>query len=247
MKEFANMDHTFPQDLNSHTLCLKCISRYQCINSNLTLAQVKQLSNVYVQKIYLKKGESLHHNGDKLQSIYSIRAGTLKTESSLSDGRHQVIKFHLPGEVVGLDGLQDGQHRTTSTALRDSEICRFNYHQLISEAKSYPALQENLDKLMSSMLNDAQNHIFILGSFNATEKLASFLFQFSKKLSSPDLPVNEFKLPMSREDLSSYLGITIETLSRSFSYLSDKKILRASNKNITVLEREKLEAIYCHE
>ena len=241
------MDDKSPQEFNSHAVCLKCISRYQCINSSLTLEQIKQLSNVYVQKIYLKKGESLHHNGDKLQSIYSIRAGTLKTESSLSDGRHQVIKFHLPGEVVGLDGLQDGQHRTTSTALRDSEICRFNYHQLISEAKSYPALQENLDKLMSSMLNDAQNHIFILGSFNATEKLASFLFQFSIKLNSVGLPSNEFHLPMSREDLSSYLGITVETLSRSFFHLSDKQILRVSNKNITVLERDKLKAIYSHE
>ena len=235
------MNHIYSREWNSHITCFKSIF------SSLTSEQISQLSNAYLQKIYLKKGESLHHNGDKLNSIYSIWNGALKTESSLADGRNQVIKFYLPGEVIGLDGLEDGHHHTSTIAIQDSGICRFNYQQLLREVKSYPAIQDNLDRLMSFMLNDAQNHIFILGCFNATEKLASFLFQISKKLSSSDLPVYEFKLPMSREDLSSYLGITIETLSRSFSYLSDKKILRANNRNITVFEREKLEAIYCHE
>lgn len=240
-RNWTIMDQIHSREWDSHIKCFKSIF------SSLTLEQISELSNAYLQKIYLKKGESLHHNGDKLNSIYSIWMGALKTESSLADGRNQVINFYLPGDVIGLDGLEDGHHRTSTIAIQDSGICRFNYQKLLRELKSFPGIQENLDRLMSFMLNDAQNHIFILGCFNATEKLASFLFQISKKLSSTDLPVNDFKLPMNREDLSSYLGITTETLSRSFADLSDKKILHASNRNITVFERDKLEAIYSHE
>lgn len=231
---------------NIHNSCSKCITRNRCINSSLSAEEVQELNNLYVQRISLKKGDNLYHNGDKLQSIYNIRAGTLKTEHSLPDGRQQVVKFCMTGELAGLDGLQDGTHHADTTALTDCEICCINYEQLQKMSRSFPALQKNLDCLMSTILNDIQDHIFLLGSLTANEKLAHFLIQYTKKIASHGYSMEEFKLPMNREELSSYLGVTIETLSRSFTYMDDHKIIEASNKHIKILSREKLEAIYNH-
>lgn len=240
------MDRILSSSSSTHHTCFQCISRHRCINSSLTAEQIDQLSNLYVKKITLKKGKNLYHNGDKLHSIYNIRAGILKSESSYADGRQQVIKFYSPGELAGLDGLQDGHHQTATTALTNSEVCCINYPQLLNAAKSYPALQANLDRLMSTLLNDTQAHIFLLACFNANEKLAQFLIEFSNKINALDVSSDEFHLPMNRGELSSYLGITIETLSRSFSYLINKKILAVRNKRIAVLQKDKLKSVFIH-
>ena len=100
---------------------------------------------------------------------------------------------------------------------------------------------------MSSILNSVQEPIFLLGCLNTSEKLASFLLQFSDKLAAHGFSSKEFHLPMNREELSSYLGITIETLSRSFTYLTSQKILGNSNQNITIIQEEKLEAVHIKE
>ena len=231
---------------NIHNSCSKCITRKKCINSSLTAEEASHLNNLYVQRINLKKGDTLYHNGDKLLSIYNIRAGVLKTEYSLPDGRQQVVKFMMPGELAGLDGIQDGKHHSDTSALTDSEICCINYDQLQKISKEFPVLQKNLDCLMSSILNEIQDHIFLLGSLSANEKLAHFLIQYSNKLASHGYSPQEFKLTMNREELSSYLGVTIETLSRAFTHMVDRKIIEASNKNIKVMSRAHLESLDNH-
>ena len=231
---------------NKYNSCSKCITRKECINSSLTPEETLHLNNLYVQRINLKKGDTLYRNGDKLLSIYNIRAGVLKTEYSLPDGRQQVVKFLMPGELAGLDGIQHGKHHSDTTALTDSEICCINYDQLQKMSLDFPVLQKNLDCLMSSILNEIQDHIFLLGSLSANEKLAHFLIQYSNKLASHGYSPQEFKLPMNREELSSYLGVTIETLSRAFTHMVDKKIIAASNKNIKVTSRAELESLDNH-
>jgi len=99
---------------------------------------------------------------------------------------------------------------------------------------------------MSSILNEIQDHIFLLGSLSANEKLAHFLIQYSNKLASHGYSPQEFKLPMNREELSSYLGVTIETLSRAFSHMVDNKIIEARNRNIKVTSRAHLESLDNH-
>ena len=231
---------------NIHNPCSKCVTRKNCINSSLTSEEVKHLNNLYVQKINLKKGDTLYNNGDNLLSIYNIRAGVLKTEYSLPDGRQQVVKFMMPGELAGLDGIQDGKHHENTSALTDSEICCINYDQLQKISKTFPNLQKNLDCLMSSILNEIQDHIFLLGSLSANEKLSYFLIQYSKKLASHGYSSHEFKLPMNREELSSYLGVTIETLSRAFTYMIDSNMIEASNKKIKFISNARLESLDNH-
>lgn len=230
--------------VNKQHSCLNCISKSRCLNSYLDPEQIKKLYNLNIQKITLKKGEKLFRDGDKLKSIYNIRAGILKTEISHADGKHQVIKFNLPGELTGLDGLEDGHHHTEVTALMTSEICCFNYEQLLRASQMYPSLSENLDRLMSSLLNEIQEHVFLLGGLNSIEKLSSFLLEFSNKMKMYGFSNQHFNLPMNREELASYLGITIETLSRSLTHLNKINILETSNKKIRILKMDELESIY---
>ena len=242
-RESARMDQITTPRSSKHHPCLECISRFQCLNSCLTPEQIGKLNNLYVKKISLKRGESLYRNGDKLNSIYNVRAGVLKNELNHADGRQQVIKFYFPGELTGLDGIQDGRYRTETSALTDAEVCCFNYQELLSVANTYPTLQKNLDQLISSILNSVHEHLFLLGFLNASEKLAIFLLQFADKLEDHGFSSKEFYLPMNREELSSYLGITIETLSRSFTHLTKSNILETSNKKIVILQKEKLKSI----
>lgn len=235
--------HSQNQTLKTYNACLRCVTRNNCINACLSNKEVETLNNLYVQRINLGKGDSLYHNGDRHQSIFNIRAGILKMEHSLEDGRQQLIRFCFPGELTGLDGLQDGQHHTETTALVDSEICCINFDQFRKISTQYPSLQKSLDQKMSLILNDIQDHIFLLGCLSSNEKLAHFLIEFSKKIGIKNQPVDMFKLPMNREELSSYLGMTVETLSRTFTYMSDNQIILARNKNIKILSFDKLNRI----
>lgn len=108
----------------------------------------------------------------------------------------------------------------------------------------YPSLSENLDRLMSSLLNEIQEHVFLLGGLNSIEKLSSFLLEFSNKMRMHGFSDQHLKLPMNREELASYLGITIETLSRSLTHLNKINILETSNKKIRILKMDELESIY---
>ena len=227
----------------SYNACAKCVTRHNCINSCLSNIEVENLNNLFIQRISLRRGENLYHNGDKHQSIFNIRAGVLKMEHSLADGRQQLIKFCMPGELAGLDGLQDGKHHNETTALVDSDICCINFDQFKKITNQFPSLQQSLDQKMSLILNDIQDHIFLLGCLSSNEKLAHFIIELSKKIGQENCPAELFKLPMNREELSSYLGMTVETLSRSFTYMAKNKIIQVRNKNIKIISFDKLTAL----
>jgi len=228
---------------NAHNSCVKCINRKNCINSILSEDEVSELTNVYAQRIHLKKGENLYRNGGKLTSIYNIRVGVIKTEYTLPDGRQQVVKFNMPGDLIGIDGIQDGKYHSDTYALVDTEICSINFTELQKMASKIPSLQRKLDGHMSGILNEIQDHIFLLGSLSSNEKLAHFLLHYSYKLDQLNYKSDDFSLPMNREELSSYLGVTVETLSRTFTNFVDEGFIAARNKHIKIISSERLNQI----
>jgi CRP/FNR family transcriptional regulator len=168
--------------------------------------------------------------------VYSIRFGTLKTEYCLEDGRQQVIGFHLPGEILGLDGIGDGHYQSEAIALEESEVCIIRYEAFEDLARQIPMLQKQFHRILSRELTQDQRHLLSLGSLRAEERLATFLLNLSQRLAARGYLNNEFDLRMSRVEIGSYLGMQIETVSRMLSRFAESGLIQIKQRHIKLID-----------
>ena len=112
------------------TQCSTCHLKDLCLPCGLSGNDVQRLDGLKFARRRVKEGEGLYHEGDRFQFIYAVRSGTFKSVLTLKDGREQVTGFHMAGELMGLDGLAQGSHASSATALEDAEICSIPYAQL---------------------------------------------------------------------------------------------------------------------
>jgi len=217
-----------------------------CLPVGLSVEDVAIVDTLVTERLRLKKGETLYRQGDVLSAIYGLRYGTLKTQTALSDGREQITGFHLPGEIVGLDGLADQHLQTTALALEDSEACVIPIADLESMARSLPSLQQQFHRILSREISQDHSHLVSLGSMRSEERLANFLLNLAGRYSLRGYSGQEFNLRMSREDIGSYLGMKIETVSRLFSRFTEAGILQIKLRNVKLLDVEALNEIAGH-
>ena len=222
------------------TPCIGCVSRSTCLHSSLDTQKLERLTGQYTQKLKIKSGDPIIHNGNSIHSLYTIRAGFIKLEYILPNGQHQVSRFATQGDLIGADGIADGKHHLDAIALTDGEICAINYTQLRILMNKEPILQKSLECAMSKELNDMQEHIFSLGSHTVEQKIAFFLIELQNKLGRINSQFNSIRLPMNRDDLKSYLGVTSESLSRALTSLETKKYFRVRNREISEINYKKL-------
>ncbi len=171
-----------------------------------------------------------------------MRAGTLKSSLTLSDGREQVSGFHIAGEMVGLDGLAEGRHASCTTALEDTEVCAIPYLHLAELAAGTSGMQHLISRLMSREILREHSLMVLLGSMNAEERLAAFLLDLSQRYEARGYSEREFHLRMSRAEIGSYLGMKLETVSRTFTALQQQRMLEVDKRHIRITDLELLEA-----
>jgi len=185
---------------------------------------------------HVKRGETLYRLGDRLSSIYPIKAGCFRVSAITERGDHQVIGFYLRGEILGLDAVATQSHTSTATALEDSEVCivPFEHFERLC-AKSGP-LQQHFHKMMSREISVDRNMMLLLGSMNAEERVVSFLLSLSARLVARGYSPVDFNLRMSREDIGSHLGLKLETVSRTLSSLHEQRLLDVDGRHFRVLD-----------
>lgn len=198
-------------------------------------------TSIDAKKIKVKKGDSIFNNGDDHEYLYIIRIGFIKIENCLPNGQYQITQFGIPGDLLGLDGIANGKHRLAAYALNDGEIYAISVKKLHAAMNMDHSLLMTITQLLSSALNHTQQHIFSLSMHTAEKKLAFFLIDFRNALDGLCMRTDTITLPMNREELRSYLGMTLETLSRCFTFLERKGYILVRNRDITFLEPEKLE------
>jgi CRP/FNR family transcriptional regulator len=206
----------------------------------LSHADLDKVDALVKERVALKKGGSLYRHGDLMTSVYSIRFGTLKTEHGLPDGRSQVVGFHLPGEILGLDAIGDGHHQSDAIALEDSEACIIRFAEFESLARQIPALQNQFHRILSRELTQDQRHLLALGSMRAEERLAGFLLSLSERLAARGYTNHEFDLRMSREEIGSYIGIQIETVSRLLSRFAEAGLIQVKQRHVKLIDMDGL-------
>lgn len=220
--------------------CSVCVLGQFCLPVGISSNDIAKIDTLVKDRVRLQKGETLYRYGDPLNAVYSVRFGTLKTEYGLEDGRQQVIGFHLPGEILGLDGIGEGQYQSEAIALEESEVCIIRYAAFEDLARQIPVLQQQFHRILSRELTQDQRHLLSLGSLRAEERLAAFLLNLSQRLAARGYQDNEFDLRMSRVEIGSYLGIQIETVSRMLSRFAESGLIQIKQRHIKLIDMDGL-------
>jgi CRP/FNR family transcriptional regulator len=232
--------------------CSTCVLGQFCLPVGLNQEEIGKIDSLVTERVRLKKGDALYRQGDTLTAVYGIKFGTLKTEYTLPDGREQITGFHLPGEMLGLDGIGNNQYQSNAIALEDSEACIVKFNEFEILARQIPSLQHQFHRILSKELTQDQRHLLSLGSLRAEERLASFLLNFSDRLAARGYSPSEYHLRMSREEIGSYLGIQLETVSRLFSRFTESGLIQIKQRHIKLIDMDgllelagKSRAIHC--
>ncbi len=218
------------------SLCSSCNLRELCLPCGMEGSDIESLDSLMFTRRRVKAGQSLYRAGDRFHSIYAVRSGTLKTSLELADGREQVSGFSLGGELMGLDGLADGTHASSATALEDAEVCAIPFSHLGALSAANAGVQHALNRLMSREIVREHSLMLLLGSMNAEERLAAFLVNMSQRLKARGYSASEFHLRMSRAEIGSYLGMKLETVSRTFSAFQQQGLLEVDKRHIRILD-----------
>ena len=215
-----------------------------CLPVGMSQQDLAKMDTLVQERVRVHKGETLYRMGEALNAVYAIRFGTLKTQVTMEDGRTQITGFHLPGEVIGLDGLSEMQHASDATALEDTEVCVVRFDDLQTLSGTLPSLQQQFLRLMSKEISQDQVMLITLGSMRAEERLAAFLVNMSERLSMRGYSSSEFVLRMSREEIGSYLGLKLETVSRLFSRFAEAGLIQIRQRHVKLVDMEGIKQVY---
>jgi CRP/FNR family transcriptional regulator len=226
------------------TQCSTCHLKDLCLPGGMKGTDVERLDSLKFARRRVKEGEALYHEGERFQFIYAVRSGTFKSVLNLKDGREQVTGFQMAGELLGLDGLASGKHASSAVALEDAEICAIPYAHLSELATVSPELPMVLSRLMSREIVREHSLMMLLGSMNAEQRLAAFLLNVSQRLKARGYSASEFHLRMMRLDIGSYLGMKLETVSRTFTAFQQQRLLQVDKKHVKILDLEALQRVF---
>jgi CRP/FNR family transcriptional regulator len=216
--------------------CAGCNLRETCLPEGLTPAELLRMENLVYSRRKVKRGETLFRSGDKFSAIYAIRVGFFKTVLMNDDGREQVTGFQMAGELLGLDGIGSGTHASNAVALEDCEVCVLPFALVEEIGREIPALQRHLHSVLSREIVRDHGVMMLLGSMRAEERLAVFLLNLSKRFTRRGWSASDFNLRMTREELGSYLGLKLETVSRLFSKFQADGLLEVNQKHVRIAD-----------
>jgi CRP/FNR family transcriptional regulator, anaerobic regulatory protein len=216
--------------------CSNCNLRELCLPVGMSNDQLERLDDLVTTRRSVARGEALFHSGDAFSALYAVRAGFFKTCVASEDGREQVTGFQMAGELLGLDGIGTDRHTCDAVALEDSQVCVIPYHQLEDLSRELTDLQRQFHKIMSREIVRDHGVMLLLGSMRAEERLAAFLLNLTQRLRTRGFSGSELVLRMTREEIGSYLGLKLETVSRAFSKFQDDKVLEVKQRQIRVLD-----------
>ncbi|TCV91459.1 CRP/FNR family transcriptional regulator [Luteibacter rhizovicinus] len=220
--------------------CGACAPHICSIPAGLDASDLIRLDANVRDKRVLERGKTLFRQGDAFHSLYVVRAGSLKTFAEAADGDVQVLGFHFAGELAGIDALADERHQCTAEALEHTLVCELPYARLQRIARDIPSLQHQFVRIVSSEIVACQAHLVMMGKHQALERLAIFLSSLAERNGRLSRDTESLVLTMSRQDIASYLGLVIETVSRLFARMEQDGILEVDRKSIRIVRPDRL-------
>jgi CRP/FNR family transcriptional regulator len=222
------------------THCSTCMMGHVCLPVGMPAHDVEQLDTLVKERIRIEKGQALYRHGETLNALFGLRSGSLKTLLEEANGNQQITGFFLPGEIVGLDGMIEGEHSSTAIAMEDSEVCVVRVQDIDEISRYVPSLQHQVRRLMSKEIARSHQVLLALGSMRSEQRLAALLSNLSQRLAILGYSPTDFVMRMSREEIGNYLGLTLETISRLFSRFARDGVIRISQREVKILDMHAL-------
>lgn len=227
--------------------CSNCNMRELCMPIELDAEELKRVDQLVTKRPFVKRGSALFRAGDSFTSLYAIRSGFFKTSVTSEDGHSQVTGFQMAGEILGLDGIATELHTCDAIALEDTEVCALPFDRIEEIAREVKALQHHVYKIMSREIVRENSVMLLLGNMRAEERLAAFLLNLMQRLHARGFSSSDVILRMTREEIGSYLGLTLETVSRTFSKFAEDNIITVNQRHIHIQNADALKGIVNHE
>jgi CRP/FNR family transcriptional regulator len=240
----APAEHAAMATLNGFKVeCSSCNLRELCLPVGLSDPDLKWLDGLVALRKTVPRGQTLFRSGEPFRTIYAVRTGFFKTCVSTPDGRDQVTGFQMAGELLGLDGIGTDEHQCDAVALEDSQVCVIPYSQLEILSREFTELQRQFHKVMSREIVRDHGVMLLLGSMRAEERLAAFLLNLSQRLKARGFSSSALMLRMTRDEIGSYLGLKLETVSRAFSRFQEDGLLEVKHRAIRIVDEAALHSL----
>lgn len=231
---------------NIKTACKNCNLNSLCLPVGLSQGEVEQLDAIIRRGRPMHRGDYLFRGGESFHSIYVVKTGSVKSCLCSENGGEHLIGFHLPGELIGLDAIEQGSYHCTAQVLETSAVCEIPFARLEAISAVVPTLQHQLFRLLSKEISNDAEMVAMLGSCNAEERLALFLLGVSQRLQRRGFSGSDFYLSLSRHEIGSYLGLAVETISRLFTRFHEEGLLHVERRHIQLLDPKRLQQLVEH-
>jgi CRP/FNR family transcriptional regulator len=220
--------------------CARCSVRLISVCAALSVDELKEME-VMSHGARFAARNAIVAQGEPAESVFTVTEGLVRLYRLTSDGRRQVIGFALPGDFLGLS-LFDS-YSFSADAVTDTVVCRFPRKSFVAYVEKRPQLMRRLHQFASHELSLAQDQVVLLGRRSAEERLSALLLMLRDRLrrlghAPPYLP-----LAMNRQDIADYLGLTVETVSRTFTKLAKAKLIVVVPEGVRLLREQELERI----
>ncbi len=220
--------------------CNTCSLSSLCLPVSLNLTEMERLDDIIDKSRPLKKGEHLFHQGDEFESVYAIRAGSVKSYTITNEGEEQITGFYFPGELVGLSGFDSNNYPVSTKILETTTVCEIPFEHLDSLCGQLPELRRQVIRTMSKEIRDDQQMMMLLSKKNAEERVATFLVKLSQRFQARGYSAHKFRLSMSRNEIGNYLGLAVETVSRIFTRFQKNELIQVDGKEVDLINLEHL-------
>jgi CRP/FNR family transcriptional regulator len=214
--------------------------RHLCVPQGLALDDLPKLDALICTARRVRRGAAVYRAGESFDNLYVARSGSLKMVMVSRNGREQVTGLLFTGDPTGLDGISTGFHISSAIALEDSSVCVIPYSPLKQLCSITGAMQDRLHRLMSEQLIRESSQMMVLGSLPASERVATLLLDLSERNGRRGYSHVEFNLRMTRDDIGSYLGVSLETVSRTLSRLQKRGLINVKGKLIRIVDLDGL-------
>ncbi|MFZ5491685.1 MAG: fumarate/nitrate reduction transcriptional regulator Fnr [Pseudomonadota bacterium] len=225
---------------NMQRACRTCSLHELCLPLGVSETDIELLEKIVHRSRPLPRGKYLFREGDPFTSIFVARSGAVKSFTVAPDGSEQIIGFHLPGELLGLDGLTEGVHAASARTLETVSVCEVPFERLEEAARHIPALQHQLLRLMSREITKREEQLLSLGKQSPERRLAVLLLSLSVRFQQRGYSATRFVLPMARIDIANFLGLAAETVSRLLRRLQDTSVLALDGRAVEILDLAEL-------
>ena len=225
------------------TLCSSCKLFQLCAPCPLAGLDLDGADELISTHKRVRRGESLYRAGDAFGSLYALHTGFLKSSVVLAHGKEQITGFHMAGEMIGLDGIGTERYTLDTVALENSDVYVMPFACIEKAVTKAPLLQRQFHRMMSREMERGQGVMMLLGTRRADARVAVFLLNLSTRFAARGYSALEFDLRMSRDDIGSYLGLTLETVSRAFSRFQHNRLLAVDRRHVRILDIDGLKHV----